>query len=1108
MCHKWQNYSPEERGAMICITIDLQSTLGSVHGYIYPIACCNRKPLKKEIIMKTLLANRKITVSILTMALLIYGLQGISYGQGEAPTFTPGETNTSLIVSFKDSLWEFGQYVYQVQLRRKSPQGDWITKCKVVWDNPYGRKAGLYVMTVIFTDLEPGTTYEARYRDTNLRQCHDNPPAPDSWSAITEGTTHLVTPPRVEFADANLATAVRKALDLDTNGDHIELLKIPEAELGKLTTLYLEENNISDLTPLAQFTQLTTLFLVGNNISDITPLAQLTKLTALDLSNNNISDLTPLAQLTQLTKLNLGGFNGNNISDLTPLTQLTLLTELDLSENNISDVTPLAQLTLLTELDLSHNNIRDVTPLAQLTQLTWLYLWFNNISDVTPLAQLINLVYLFLSYNDISDFTPLAQLSQRTSIDADEPFKGVFHPSDIELMTVSTPQPLTETTLNGGSVTLTLLPSGAAYDTSIDNIRNALTLTGIDGVTVSDVIRVSDTELKVTFGFTGNLENTTTLTISLGAEAVSGYEGRALTGAIPVYPELGLTVSSSYPLSAVTLNGSVVTLTLSSGAFEPLRRSISGALTISGITFYTRDVHYVSHTVVTIELTFKGSIDKDTVLTFTLGADAIRDYEGPALTAEIPVSASTEVELTGELVASTAFPLTKETLDGSVVKLTLKNHSYEESYEDSEDYSEPTIVVSGIPNVNIAEFRPYTYFYFLSSTEISVELSFSGNLENDATLTFIVPPRVIKDYSGPPLAAALPVTVKTGQQVLVPASQRPSMFWINTDTDKIESLEPFDAVTQEVTSLTVDAAGGKIYWAEQGSSGGTIKRANLDGTNVEVLTTEPITASSLVVDTADNKLYWTDSTQGRIHSADLNGENITTIIELDDIKDIAVDTEGGKLYFSDTFAIRRANLDGTNVEIILTGWGTRSTTGIGGIAVADGKIYWTELLGWSHEGNIHRANLNGTNIETLATPLGRPTSIAVDTVGGKVYCANSSGGIQRMDINGGEIENVVYGIAAPGDFALGAVSMQPTTPTPPEIPISAATLKFLPSPVQSPAVGEQLTLSINIADGENVAAYQGTVQFDGTALRYVSSAMVITSRQVRSRCLSTRRGTR
>ena len=45
-----------------------------------------------------------------------------------------------------------------------------------------------------------------------------------------------------------------------------------------------------------------------------------------------------------------------------------------------------------------------------------------------------------------------------------------------------------------------------------------------------------------------------------------------------------------------------------------------------------------------------------------------------------------------------------------------------------------------------------------------------------------------------------------------------------------------------------------------------------------------------------------------------------------------------------------------------------------------------------------------------------------------------------------------------------------------------------PSPVQSPAVGEHLTLSLNIASGKNVAAYQVTVQFDATALRYVSSA--------------------
>ena len=50
------------------------------------------------------------------------------------------------------------------------------------------------------------------------------------------------------------------------------------------------------------------------------------------------------------------------------------------------------------------------------------------------------------------------------------------------------------------------------------------------------------------------------------------------------------------------------------------------------------------------------------------------------------------------------------------------------------------------------------------------------------------------------------------------------------------------------------------------------------------------------------------------------------------------------------------------------------------------------------------------------------------------------------------------------------------------------TVKLLPSSGQSPNIGEQLTFSLNIANGENVAGYQATVQFDATALRYVKSS--------------------
>ena len=53
---------------------------------------------------------------------------------------------------------------------------------------------------------------------------------------------------------------------------------------------------------------------------------------------------------------------------------------------------------------------------------------------------------------------------------------------------------------------------------------------------------------------------------------------------------------------------------------------------------------------------------------------------------------------------------------------------------------------------------------------------------------------------------------------------------------------------------------------------------------------------------------------------------------------------------------------------------------------------------------------------------------------------------------------------------------------------SNATLRLSPASPQSPAIGEQLTFSLKIADAENVAGYQATVSFDTSALRYVESA--------------------
>ena len=63
-----------------------------------------------------------------------------------------------------------------------------------------------------------------------------------------------------------------------------------------------------------------------------------------------------------------------------------------------------------------------------------------------------------------------------------------------------------------------------------------------------------------------------------------------------------------------------------------------------------------------------------------------------------------------------------------------------------------------------------------------------------------------------------------------------------------------------------------------------------------------------------------------------------------------------------------------------------------------------------------------------------------------------------------------------------------TTDNTPSTPATSdATVSISATPVQSPTIGELLTFPLNITDGENVAGYQATVEFDTTALRYVSS---------------------
>ena len=113
-----------------------------------------------------------------------------------------------------------------------------------------------------------------------------------------------------------------------------------------------------------------------------------------------------------------------------------------------------------------------------------------------------------------------------------------------------------------------------------------------------------------------------------------------------------LTASTASPLTEATLDESIVTLTLNGHIWERFRIHIGNALDVSGISGVTIGtfgpawfgVKRISDTEITVELGFEGDLDTDSILTFTVGADAIAEYNGPALTAQISVTASMEQE--------------------------------------------------------------------------------------------------------------------------------------------------------------------------------------------------------------------------------------------------------------------------------------------------------------------------------------------------------------------------------------------------------------------------------------------------------------------------------
>ncbi|MDE0469523.1 MAG: DUF5050 domain-containing protein, partial [Candidatus Poribacteria bacterium] len=285
------------------------------------------------------------------------------------------------------------------------------------------------------------------------------------------------------------------------------------------------------------------------------------------------------------------------------------------------------------------------------------------------------------------------------------------------------------------------------------------------------------------------------------------------------------------------------------------------------------------------------------------------------------------------------------------------------------------------------------------------------------------------------------------------------MYWISGSPSKIQraNLDGSNVetlVTEEyINNLTLDVSGGKMYWINSNRDAGTskIRRANLDGSNVKILRAEDQYTADLVLDVSGGKMYWIDwdrendepwgvfHRRPKIRRANLDGSNVETLRAEKEfvVEALTLDISSGKMYWLSGYDrdIHRANLDGSNVQTLVVSEAEPHQLALD---VAGGKMYW---IGREGPGlyKIFRANLNGSNVETLVKQ--RYTrDVTLDVAAGKMYWIGVDGGadkIRRANLDGSNIEDIItapveYFVLIPSQTPMNAPSM-PVVSKKPEV---------------------------------------------------------------------------
>lgn len=137
---------------------------------------------------------------------------------------------------------------------------------------------------------------------------------------------------------------------------------------------------------------------------------------------------------------------------------------------------------------------------------------------------------------------------------------------------------------------------------------------------------------------------------------------------------------------------------------------------------------------------------------------------------------------------------------------------------------------------------------------------------------------------------------------------------------------------------------------------------------------------------------------------------------------VSAAAQDGKVYWSERNVglIRRANLDGTMVETVLSGLVAPDGIAVDGVGE---WIYFAEQGPSQGDGKIRRAKLNGTMLQDLVTDQTFPLAITIDVGTNKIYFSDAVDDLIRVcDLDGSNLHTILSNIFFPFGLDLDVAS--------------------------------------------------------------------------------------